>query len=363
VEPDLSPQEEQALRESCTRFLYGHGVKLPADLLAELPDAIAPDRYGDGGVVAELEDEVATLLGKPAAAFLPSGTMAQQIALRVHADRRGTRTVVFHPTCHLDLFEGKGFERLHGLVGRPAGDATRLLSLDDLREVAEPPAVLLLELPQREIGGQLPSWDELTAQLAWARERGAALHMDGARLWSCGPFYERTLAEIAAPFDTVYVSFYKQLGGITGCCLVGPEDALAQAREWRRRHGGTLYALWPYAASALSALRRRLPSMPRYVEHGRAIAAAIGDLPGVEVVPDPPPAGMMHLLLHAPADRLRTGALRLAREERIWTWPRPQPTASPGVQEVELEVGDATLRLEPGEVRDVLERLLGDRPS
>jgi threonine aldolase len=337
VDTDLSVREEWALRESCTRFLSGNGLLLPAGL----------------------ESEVAALLGKPAAAFLPSGTMAQQITLRVHADRRRSRVVVFHPTCHVDVDEGRGYERLHGLIGRPAGDPNRVLALDDLLGVAEPPAALLLELPQREIGGQLPSWDELTAQAAWARERGAAVHMDGARLWSCGPFYERTLAQIAEPFDTVYVSFYKQLGAITGACVAGPEDVLAEVREWRRRHGGTLWAMWPYAASALSALRRRLPSMPAFVEHGRAIAAAVEDMAGVEVVPDPPQAGMMHLLLRVPADRMRATALRMAREEGIWTWGRPQPTLSPGVQEVELEVGDATLRFEPGEVRDVLERLLG----
>ncbi|MDP9341994.1 MAG: beta-eliminating lyase-related protein [Actinomycetota bacterium] len=358
METDLSAQEEQALRASCTRFLYGHGFRSPADLLSELPDEIAPDRYGEGGVVAELEAEVATLLGKPAGVFLPSGTMAQQITLRVHADRRGSRTVVFHPTCHLDVHEGKGYERLHGLVGRPAGDAHRLLALEDLQGVAERPAALLLELPQREIGGPLPAWDDLVAQVEWAHGRGAAVHMDGARLWGCGPFYQRTLAEIAEPFDTVYVSFYKQLGGITGSCVAGPEDIVAEVREWRRRHGGTLFALWPYAASALASMRRRLPSMPRYVEHARAIAAAVGDLPGLEVVPDPPPAGTMHLLLHAPADRLRAASLRLAREDGIWTWPRPEPTAAPGVQEVELEVGDATLEFDPAEVRDVLEVLL-----
>jgi len=358
VDADISAQEEQALRESCTRSLHWHGARLPADLLRELPEDIVPDRYGEGGVVAELLAEVATLPGKPAAAVLPSGTMAQQIALRVHADRRGSRVVVFHPACHVDLSEGKGYERLHGLVGRPAGNANRLLTLDDLRDVAEAPAALLLELPQRDIGGQLPSWDDLLAQVAWARERGAAVHMDGARLWSCGPFYDRTLAEIADVFDTAYVSFYKQLGGITGCCLAGPDDVVAEVREWRLRHGGTLFALWPYAASALSSLRRRLPSMPRYVNQARAIAAAIKDLPGVEVVPDPPQAGMMHILLHAPADRLRAAMLRLAREEGIWTWARGQPTASPGVQEVELEVGEATLQFGPGEVRDVLQRLL-----
>lgn len=100
-----------------------------AVLLASIPADTAVDRYGDGGVVAELETEIAGLLGKPAAAFLPSGTMAQQSVLRVHADRRQRRTVVFHPMCHLHRHEGQAFQRLHGLTGRPVGDPSRLISI------------------------------------------------------------------------------------------------------------------------------------------------------------------------------------------------------------------------------------------
>ena len=196
----------------------------------------------------------------------------------------------------------------------------------------------------------------------WARDRGAAVHMDGARLWGCEPFYGRTLAEIAGLFDTVYVSLYKQLGGIAGCCLAGPEDVVAEVREWRRRHGGTLYALWPYAASGLAGLRTRLPRMPAYQEHALAIAEAVGEIPGVEVVPDPPHTPMMHLLLPIGADELRTSALAMAERERIWTWSRSRPTGSARLQQVELEVGDATMGFTPEEFRDVLERLLATEP-
>jgi threonine aldolase len=328
-----------------------------AEQLAAIPVETEVDRYGEGGVVEELETEVASLLGKPAAVFLPSGTMAQQIALRIHADRRGRRTILFHPVCHIDVHEGRGYERLHGLVGRPTGDEYRLLTLDDLREVAEPPAGLVLELPQRDIGGQLPEWDELQAQVGWARERGAATHLDGARLWECGPAYERPLNEIAALFDTVYVSFYKKIGGLSGCCLAGPEDIAAEVREWRRRHGGTLFALWPYAASDLAALRLRLPRMAAYHEHALAIGTALRDVAGVQVLPDPPQASMMHLLLRTDAARMREAALRLAKDEGIWTWPRSWPSP-PGSSEVELDVGDATLGFTPEEAAEVVGRLL-----
>ena len=95
--PETGAVDEDVLRSSCTRFLSWHGMRRPADLLAELPDDIAPDRYGDGGAVTELEAEVSSLLGKPAAVFLPGGTMAQQATLRVHADARGRRVVLSLP--------------------------------------------------------------------------------------------------------------------------------------------------------------------------------------------------------------------------------------------------------------------------
>ena len=348
----------EALWASCTRFLSWHGHRSPKEQLDAIPSDTVVDRYGDGGVVAELESEVASLLGKPAAVFMPGGTMAQQIVLRIHADRRGRRSVLFHPACHLDNHEGRGYERLHGLTGRPTGELNRLLTLDDLQSVGEPPAAVLLELPQRDLGGQLPSWEDLVAQVQWAHERGAAVHMDGARLWQCTPFYGKSLEEIADPFDTVYVSFYKDLGGLTGACVAGPEDVIAEAREWRTRHGGTLFAMWPYAALDLAALRLRLPRIPRYFEHAAAIAEALRDLPGVDVVPDPPQATMMHLLLHADADALESNALRLARDKGVWNWMNYQTTTSPEIQKTELVVGDATLEIRPDEFRDAIEELL-----
>ena len=356
---EISPEELDSLRRACTRFLHWHGWRPPADYLAEIPQDAAPDVYGEGGVVGELEREVASILGKQAAVFLPSGTMAQQIALRVHADRRSRRTILFHPTCHLDHFEGRGYERLHGLHGRPVGESSRLLTLDDLRSVSEPPAALLLELPAREIGGQLPAWEELVSQAEWARSRGGAVQMDGARLWGCESFYGRSLAETSHPFDTVYVSFYKQLGGLAGASVARPEDVMADVREWRRRHGGTLYGLWPLAASGLNGLRTRFPRMPAYRQHALQIAEALRDLPGADVLPDPPHTTMMHLFLRREPGALQAAVVRLAREERIWTFSFG-PSDVPGVQRAELEVGDATIQFSPEEFRNVIDRLLRD---
>jgi threonine aldolase len=355
---ELAAAGQIALRDQCTRFLAGHGPVSAADLLAGIPPDTVTDRYGDGGVVAELEAEIAGLLGKPAAVFVPSGTMAQQSVLRVHADRRQCKTVIFHPMCHVDRHEGGAYQRLHGLTGRLAGDLDRLMTLDDLTAISEPAAALLIELPQRDLGGQQPGWEDLQAQVEWARSHGAAAHCDGARLWESAAGYGRPPAEIAALFDTVYVSFYKGIGALPGCCVAGPADIVAEVREWRQRMGGTLFGLWPNAASALSCLRRRLPSMPGYLSHARAIAAALDDVTGVRVVPDPPQVPMMHLLLNTSRDSFAAAARHLAAEQRIWVWPQAMTTIDPGVQRVELSVGDATCALEPDQVRDIIAALI-----
>jgi threonine aldolase len=356
---ELSPAEEAALRARCSVFLVGHGQVTAAGLLASIPAGTVTDRYGDGGVVGELEAQIAGLLGKPAAVFLPSGTMAQQCVLRVHADRRQRKTVIFHPMCHLDRHEGGAYQRLHGLTGRPAGGLDRLMTISDLAAIGEPAAALLIELPQRDLGGQQPAWEDLQAQAGWARAHGAAAHLDGARLWESAAGYGRAPAEIAALFDTVYVSFYKGIGALPGCCVAGPSDILAEVREWRQRMGGTLSGLWPNAASALTCLRRRLPLMPAYLGHARAIAAALDDVTGVRAVPNPPQVPMMHLLLDTTQDKFAAAARHLAAEQGIWAWPTAMATIDPGIQRVELSVGDATCALEPGRVRDIIAALIG----
>jgi threonine aldolase len=353
----------RAAVDGAKRFLNAwHGRPTMRQRLAALAEATGdderPDMYGSGTRIERLEQRVAELLGKEAAAFMPTGTMAQQIALRIWSERKHCHTVAFHPTCHLEIHEHKGYALLHGLHGRLVGDPNQLLTLAELEAIDEPLAALLLELPQREIGGLLPEWDDLLAQTAWARERGVALHLDGARLWEAGPFYGRPYAEIAALFDTVYVSFYKGLGGLAGACLAGDAELVAEARVWQRRHGGSVVTLHPYVVSAELSLDERLGRISDYLEHARSLASALASVDGIEIVPDPPQTPLFHIALRGELERLSDAALAVAEEHKVFLFASPHATSLPGWQRHEVMVGDSTLALRADEVRDLYAEVL-----
>jgi threonine aldolase len=354
--------DPNAVRRRCTRFLTYHYPSSPREALADLAAWTDPklegDRYGTGPLIADFEAKIAALLGKETSLFLPSGTMAQPIALRIWAERAGRRTVAFHPTCHLELHEEGAYRVLHDLHGVLVGNRDHLLTRADLDAVREPVAALLLELPQREIGGQLPSWDELKAQCAWARERGVALHLDGARLWESQPFYGYDYATIAGLFDSVYVSFYKTLGGIAGAALAGPADLIAEARIWQRRLGGNLVRLFPYVLSARTALAERLGRIGAYVAHAQAVAAALAALPELTILPQPPQPNMFHLLLRGDKPTLERALLEVAAETGVWLFHPLRPCQLPGHWMAEWVVGDASLDIAPDATAELLHTAL-----
>jgi threonine aldolase len=357
----MDRRQRERIIARCERFVASWTAPLdPAAEFHALADRVGPrlDVYGGGESVERLEARVAELLGKEAAALFPSGTMAQQIALRIWCERRSCSTVAFHPRCHLDVHEERGYEHLHGLHARPVGHRDRLLTRADLDNVKEPVGALLLELPQRDLGGQLPTWRELRAQTTWARRSGVALHMDGARLWQCGPFYRRPLREIAALFDTVYVSLYKDLGGLGGCLLAGPEDVIAEARIWRIRHGGRLATFEPMALSAERGLDEVLPRMPSFVRKAKEIGAALARVDGVTVVPDPPQVAMLHVAVRGELDRVNDALLEIAKEHRTLLASGFDPTPLPNVQRTELGIGAASLEVPTREIAELYAELV-----
>ncbi|MGC7094634.1 threonine aldolase family protein [Amycolatopsis lurida] len=346
-----------------TRFL-SHHERLSAvewlDRLRAAPGVDAlPDSYNEGPGLRELEAEVAGLLGKPAARFVAKGVIAQQAMLRVWTERSGTPVVALHSRSHIELDEDGGYQRLHGLVPVRLGTWNPFTAAE-LDAVAERIGVVVVELPIRRAGHKLPSWAELTAISAWCRERGVPLHFDGARLWESAPFYDRSLAEIAALADSVYVSLYKTIGGLGGCVLAGEPAPIARTRPWTTRHGGNLYTVFPYVLAARAGLREHLPRMAEYRERALGLAAALARVPGVRVAPEPPHTNAFQVYLPGTPDRLTAANRKLLERENVWLFGNFTESPVPGLTMAEVGVGSATAAFTDDEAAGLLAALLDE---
>jgi threonine aldolase len=346
--PPLTAAQRRQLRKECRLVVPGFAFVSAADDFRRLADwceaeGVEHDVYGEGDLVQDFERKVAALLGKDAAVFMPSGVMAQLAALRIWTEAAALPRFGMHATSHLALHEEEAYAALLQLHGVVVGDRLRPLQAGDLDACRQPLACLLVELPLREAGGQLPGWDGLEALKAAARARGLPLHMDGARLWECAPFYARPYAEIAAGFDSVYVSVYKGLGGLAGALLAGSDDFIAQARRWRRRMGGTLVHLSPMVASAAMRFDQRLALMPALVARTQSLAAGLAPLAALRVNPASPPTNMFHLYFSAPADAVMALRDRIAADTGCWLFDRVRAAEVPGWSLAEIVIGDRLL--------------------
>ena len=359
-----SAAQRQQLRRQCTTTVPGFASLSPAEEFKALADWCAerqaePDVYGDGGLITEFEQHIAQLLGKPAAVFMPSGVMAQLIAVRMYTEAAGLHRFGLSLTSHLMIHEQEAYESLWGLQGVPVGPRLRPMLAADLAAIKQRLACLIVELPMREIGGQLPSWEELEALKAQARTSGTPLHMDGARLWQCrSHFNQRSFAEIAKGFDSVYVSMYKDVGGIAGALLVGEEAFIANAKLWQRRMGGNLFQQTPLVASSMMRFEQRLGLLDACHQRAVELAEGLSALPGLRVNPARPQTNMLHLHFDVEAEALNDARDAFAEAEKCWLFGAARATEVPGWCYVEMTVGDQLLKLDNAAVLPWFERVL-----
>ncbi|MFI8192903.1 threonine aldolase family protein [Streptomyces sp. NPDC085946] len=314
------------------------------------------DVYGDG-VVAALEERTAALLGTEAAAFFPTGTMAQQVALRCWAGRTGSPVVALHALGHPEVHERHALSQVGGLRPVRVTSAPRLPTAAEVRDLEEPFGTLMLELPLRDAGFVLPSWEELTEVVEAAREREAVVHLDGARLWETTEHFGRPLDEIAGLADSVYVSFYKSLDAYGGAALAGPRTLVEEARAWRHRYGGTVYQQFPTVLSALAGLERELPRLPGYVRHARVVAAALREglaaagVPWARVHPEVPHTHDFQVWLPYHAGTAAEAAVRTAEETGTVLFAHGWDEKGPGLSCTEVYVRAEGLGWTPEDVR------------
>lgn len=248
--------------ESTVR-LTGDGLDLDpaayARLLARLCDqrGVAPDSYCLGGEIERFEQKWAELLGKETAVFMPSGTLANQLALRALAGTR--RRVIVPETSHIYNDTGDACQTLSGLTLMPLAPGRATFTTTDLEQVHQRTAsgrvatgigAIVIESPVRRLAGEMFDWGEMQKVSRWAREHEIGLHLDGARLFIASAYSDITPAAYAGLFDTVYVSLWKYFNSGVGAILAGPRRVLDGMFHVRRMFGGNLAVGWPAALVA-----------------------------------------------------------------------------------------------------------------
>lgn len=304
--------------------------------------------------------------------------MAQQIALQIHynAATGKDRAYVCHYSSHLLIHEKDTSLHLLNMqpVVVPAEEGVRIqnpISFFDVQRALESsplkPASVIIELPHREVGGKATSFADLEKISSFCRSNGIALHMDGARLWEALAHYTTSTTSSGQPvtreilcglFDSVYMSTYKGIGGLTGALLLGDAKFIVEARVWLRRYGGNVYTLLPYAVSAYSAFRNYLlwnDPTSEAVHDGSSVAvpysmkarlarlqhvaallsthfqtAASAESPLVRFDPPVPVVCMIHVYIRASVEAAKAAHERSKQETGIacFMWIRPAPVAT-----------------------------------
>ncbi|KAF0687871.1 Aste57867_20458 [Aphanomyces stellatus] len=311
-----------------------HAPTTPADVLTQLSQNAVSlgissfDVYGDFSSnlswLQTFQAEVAARLGKQRALFVPSGVMAQSIALKIHAETTARRAFVARYNSHLFLHEQDSFRHLLHLDAEvvPPTNARFQPSLqyDDVEPLLakETAGTVVLELPEREVGGKLMPFAELCRVAEAAKAHGVRVHMDGARLWEAEAAYlaaGQSLHEVTALFDSIYVSFYKGLGAITGAMLVGDNAFIDAAQVWLRRFGGNVYTQLPYAVSCWAGFRRH-PAAEFTARRQRLqeVVRALTDAAIVGLTFDPPIPDVSLVHVHVQATVEQATAARDAAE-------------------------------------------------
>lgn len=249
---------------------------------------VGDDVMGEDPTIQRLERTVAELLGKPAALFVTSGTMGNQLAVRVHC--RPGDEFLCEADCHIYHYEQAAYAQLFGVATQPITTPHGLPTIEQLAprvRGADPhhprTKLLCLENTHNRHGGVVLDYQGIAEVCRWAAEAGLARHLDGARLWNACAATGREPREWAQHFDTVSVCFSKGLGAPVGSVLAGPTELIAEAHRTRKALGGGMRQGGILAAGALHALEHHLPKLQEDHERAERLREAIEAAPDLAV--------------------------------------------------------------------------------
>ena len=267
----------------------------PAMRAAMAAADVGDDVYGEDPTVKELEARTAELLGKEAAVFVPTGTMSNQIAVRIQTEAGDL--VLIEGSSHIVANEGGGAAAISGVSIQPLAGERGVFGPEDVEAavgvphpfkpttLAAPPRLLCLENTHNAGGGNVWPLDLLRAVCEAGRRHGLSLHLDGARLWHASAASGVSEREYAEPFDTVNVCFSKGLGAPVGSALAGSAALVSRARRFKQQLGGGMRQAGVLAAAALHALEHHRPRLMDDIRNARAFAEGLSKLPGLAIDP------------------------------------------------------------------------------
>jgi threonine aldolase len=252
---------------------------------------VGDDVFREDPTVNRLEERVAELLGKEAALYVPSGTMSNQICIRVHTQPGDE--MLCEATCHIYNNEAGGPAVLSGVTSHCIEGDYGILDVTQLEGKVRPPndhqvrtRIVCLENTHNRGGGRVYPSEKVEAISRWARGAGLIMHLDGARLWNATVASGIAAKTWASHFDTVSVCFSKGLGAPIGSALAGPKDFVQKARRVRKLLGGGMRQAGVAAAAALFALDHHVERLAEDHHNAQVIARAVAETPGLRL--DPP---------------------------------------------------------------------------
>ncbi|TWT86948.1 L-allo-threonine aldolase [Pseudobythopirellula maris] len=252
---------------------------------------VGDDVCGEDPTVIALEERVAHTLGKEAALFVPSGTMGNQIGIRLHC-QPGDEFLT-EAESHVLNYEQAAYAQLFGLAARAVVSTDGLPAIDDLDAAVRPDSdhaprtrLLTLENTHNRWGGRLLQLAEVERVCLWAEGRGLGRHLDAARLWNAAVATGQSPASLSKPFDTVSVCFSKGLGCPVGSVLAGPKEMIRAARRLRKALGGGWRQAGILAAAAIYALDNHIDRLAEDHRHADRLADAVREAPGLTLVDD-----------------------------------------------------------------------------
>ncbi|PWS32722.1 threonine aldolase family protein [Pedobacter paludis] len=332
----LAKPERQPSKDSEAVYFINDGIFYrPTDFIDKLQEIntanpIERDSYGEGATLEKLLKKFIEITGKESAVYVPTGTLANQLAISVLC---GSNTKAFvQETSHVYRDEGDAAQTLFNKRLIPLGEGKSHFTLEELQESIKyhkegeafvgSVGAVSIETPVRRCSNQAVPLSEIKRISTWCKEQGYKMHLDGARLHMATSFTNSTVKEYASYFDTVYMCLYKYLGATGGAIICGDKSIIDQMHHLIKIHGGGIFTNWPSAAMALHHLTDIDEVMQKIIIKTKDLFEQFGRLKGLKFIPIENGTNQFNVSVEKGIDAAKLNARLRAEHNIIFGQPR-----------------------------------------